>query len=136
MESAVVKDKTITDLLLGVVNWWWLKGGKNEVVNLVLRHFEHAEVYKSSCYVAETCGWKMPSLHKNSVNRPRALEPSADDLVTMMKVLIDSKKLPMIVIPASELGRVPLEAVSVSGERSVSARLESLEECVKGVEKK
>ena len=66
----------------------------------------------------------MPSLHKNSVNRP-ALEPSADDLVTMMKVLIDSKKLPMIVIPASELGRVPLEAVSVSGERSVSARLES-----------
>ena len=56
LESTVAKDNTITDLLLGVVNWWWLKGGKNEVVNLVLRHFEHAEVYKSSCYLAETCG--------------------------------------------------------------------------------
>ena len=46
---------------------------------------------------------------------------------------MDSKAIPIIVIPASALGRVPLEDVSVSGERSVSARLESLEACVKGV---
>ena len=132
LEAAAAKDNTITDLLLGVVNWWWLKGGKNEVVNLVMRHFELAEVYKSSCYLAETCGLSPPTLHKNSSNRP-ALEPSADDLVTRMRILIDSKRLPMIVIPANELGKVPLEAVSDTGERSVSARLESLEECVKGV---
>ena len=48
LESTVAKDNTITDLLLGVVNWWCLKGGKIEVVNLILRHFEHDEVYKSS----------------------------------------------------------------------------------------
>ena len=132
LKAAVAKDNTITDLLLGVVNWWCLKGGKIEVVNLILRHFEHDEVYKSSLYLADTCGLSKPTLHKNSTNRP-ALEPCADDLVTRMKVMMDSKEIPSIVIPASELGRVPLEAVSVSGERSVSARLESLEECVKGV---
>ena len=131
-DSAVAKDTTITDLLLGVVNWWWLKSGKEEVVNLVMRHFEHAEVYKASVYLTETCGLDRPGNHKNTVSRP-ALEPYTKDLVTMMKVLIDSKKLPMIVIPADELGRVPLDAVSVSSERSVTARLESLETCVKTV---
>ena len=98
---------------------------QNEVVSLVLRHFEHAEVYKSSLYLADTCELSKPTNHKNSVNRP-ALEPCTDDLVTNMKSLIDSKKLPRIVIPAAELGRVPLDTVSDSGETSVSARLESL----------
>ena len=50
-----------------------------------------------------------------------------------MRGLIDSKQLPRIVIPAAEFGRVPLEAISVSDERSVSARLESLEASVKSV---
>ena len=131
-DSSVVKDITITDLLLGVVNWWWLKSGQDDVVNLVMRHFEHGEVYKASVYLADTCSLSPPGNHKNTVSRP-ALEPCAKELVTRMKILIDSKKLPMIVIPAAELGRIPLDAVSVSGERSVSARLESLETCVKTV---
>jgi hypothetical protein len=132
LDLAVAKDNTITDLLLGVVNWWCLESGKSEVVNLVMRHFEHSEVFKSCLYLAETCGLPKPGNHNNTVTRT-ALEPCADDLVKMMKGLIDSKQLPRIVIPAAELGRVPLDAVSVSDERSVSAKLESLKVCVKTV---
>ena len=114
------------------MNWWCLKFGTSEVVNLVMRHFEHGEVYKSCLYLAETCGLPKPGNHNNTSTRP-ALEPCANDLVKIVRSLIDSKQLPSIVIPAAELGRVPLEALSVSDERSVSARLESLEESVKTV---
>ena len=34
------KDTTITDLILGVVNWWCLKFGNSEVIDLVLRHYD------------------------------------------------------------------------------------------------
>ena len=57
---AEAKDSTISDLLLGVVNWWCLKFGTSEVVNLVMRHFEHGEVYKSCLYLAESCGLPIP----------------------------------------------------------------------------
>ena len=132
LQPIQIEDKAITDLLLGVVNWWCLKFGKHETVNLVKRHFEHEEVYRSSLDLAGACGLGRPVKHKGSFARP-AIDANADDLVTNMKQLIDSKKLPKIVIPAGELGRVPLDAISVSNERSVSARLESLEECVKKV---
>ena len=52
-EAAGVRDNTLSDLLLGVVNWWCLKLGDNAVVCLVMRHFEHGEVYKSCLYLAE-----------------------------------------------------------------------------------
>ena len=55
-------DKTITDLLLGVVNWWCMKSGKTEVVNLVMRHFEHEEVYNSSLILSDFWAWtSLPS---------------------------------------------------------------------------
>ena len=126
------KGTTITDLILGVVNWWCLKFGNSEVINLVLRHYDHDELYKSCLLLADTCGLSRPIHHKNTAARP-ALAPCADDLVKMMRGLIDSKELPSIVIPASDLGKVPLEAVSVTDERSVCARLESLEVCVQTV---
>ena len=129
-EENQVKD--ITDLLLGVVNWWCLKFGPSEVVNLVMRYYEHAEVYKGCLLLAEVTGLAKPINHKSSVARP-ALQPCAEDLVKMMKSLIDSNQLPRIVIPASELGKVPLDALSIQDERSVSARLESLEQSVKAI---
>ena len=78
------------------------------------RHFEHGGVYKSSVYLAETCGLSI-SGNKNTVSRP-ALEPCTEDLVTMMTVLFDSKKLPMTVIASTELGIITLDTVSVSCE--------------------
>ena len=57
----------------------------------------------------------------------------ANDLVTNMVQLVNGNKVPLIVIPATDLGKVPLGAVSVGNERSVSARLETLEESVKSV---
>ena len=119
------KDKTITDLLLGVVNWWCLKFGRDEVTNLVMRHFEHAEVYGSCVILFETLGMGRPGNHRNTVGRP-ALEPCANDLVKVMKDLTDNSQVPNILIPAAELGKVPLDALSIRDERSVGARLESL----------
>ena len=51
----------------------------------------------------------------------------------IMKDLVDSKQVPQIVIPASQLGRVPLDALSISADRSVGARLESLEVSVQSI---
>ena len=126
------KDKTISDLVLGVINWWCLKFGKNEVVNLVMRHFGHSEVYNSCLILADTCGLATPINHKNTAARS-ALDPCANDIVKIMKDLVENKKVPNIVIPATELGKVPLDALSVSDERSVGARLESLENSVQSV---
>ena len=50
-----------------------------------------------------------------------------------MKELVETKQVPIFVIPATELGKVPLDALSVSDERSVGARLESLETSVQSV---
>ena len=124
--------KIISDMLLGVVNWWCLKFGKTEVVDLVMRHFEHAQVYTSCVNLAEVCGLPKPIHHKNTAARP-ALEPCANDLVKIMKDLVESKEVPNIVIPASELGKVPLDAISIRDERSVSSRLESLETSIESV---
>ena len=124
--------KSISDLVLGVVNWWCLKFGETEVVDLVMRHFEHAQVYTSCVTLAEVCGLNKPIHHKNTATRP-ALEPCANDLVKIMKDLVESKEVPNIVIPASELGKVPLDAISIRDERSVSSRLESLENSIESV---
>ena len=125
-------DKTIINVLLGVVNWWCLKFNKVEVVNLVMRYYDHTEVYRSSVQLSELCGLPKPGNHKTTSSRP-ALEPCANDLVKIMKDLVESKNVPTIVIPASELGKVPLDALSIGDERSVSARLESLESSVQSV---
>ena len=95
------------------MNWWCSKFGHNEVVNLVMRHFEQAEVYSSCMNLAETCGLPKPSNHKNTAARP-ALDPCANDLVNTIKGLVDSKQVSNIVIPARQLGKVPLDAFSVN----------------------
>ena len=125
-------DKAITDLLLGVVNWWCLKFGEAKIVDLVMRHYEQGEVYNSCLILADFCGKSKPINHKNSIARP-ALDPCAKDLVKIMKELVDSEKVPNIVIPASQLGRVPLDTLNVGDERSVGARLESLEFSVQSI---
>ena len=125
-------EKAITDLLLGVVNWWCLKHGESEVVQLLMRHFDHTQVYSSCVTLAAVCGLSKPVNHRDTPGRP-ALEPCAMDLAKIMKGLVNSKQVPNIVIPASEIGKIPLDALSINDERSVSARLESLESSVKSV---
>ena len=123
----------MADLVLGVVNWWCLQHGKAEVMNLVVRHFEMEEIYKSHLLLAEDCELpRKPGKHNASVSRP-ALDAYANDLVTNMFHLVNDSKVPVIVIPATELGKIPLGAISVDNERSVSVRLETLENSVKSV---
>ena len=94
-QSAMSEEKTITDLVLGVGNWWCLKQGKDEVVILVKRHFGNEEVFQSNLVLAAKCDLARPIKHNVSVARP-AIDASADDLVTNMKNLVDSVKLPII----------------------------------------
>ena len=122
----------INNLLLGVVNWWCLQQGKTEVQNLLVRHFEADEIYNSHLILADKCGLPPPKKHKTTATRP-ALDVNACDLATSMFKLVNTKQVPVIVIPATELGSVPLGALSVSDERSVSVRLETLEESVRSV---
>ena len=124
-QSAMSEEKTITDLVLGVGNWWCLKQGKDEVVILVKRHFGNEEVFQSNLVLAAKCDLDRPIKLKVSVSRP-AIDAFADDLVTNKKNLINSVKLPIIVIPATQLGRVPLDALSIGDERSVGARWQVL----------
>ena len=126
------KDKTLVDPLLGVVNWWCLRLGKEEVTSLVVRHFDHTEVYNSCVTLAQTCGLDKPINHKNTAGR-QAIGPCATDLVKIMKDLTNSKQVPNILIPATDLGKVPLDALASNAERSVSARLESLESSLNSV---
>ena len=97
-----------------------------------MRYFEHSQVYQASLILAATCDLPTPINHRSTAARP-ALEPCSKDLVKNMKELVETKQVPIFVIPATELGKVPLDALSVSDERSVGARLESLETSVQSV---
>ena len=72
-----------------------------------MRYFGQEGVYKSSIDLASTSGLGRPGGHKDTVSY-------TNDLVTNMKKLINAKKLTKIVMPASELGRVPLGSLSIS----------------------
>ena len=70
--------------------------------------------------------------HNNTPSRS-ACEANAIDLVNTLVELGNKKKKPRILVPSDQLEQVPFDALAVSAERSVSARLESLEQCVKEV---
>ena len=68
----------------------------------------------------------MPINHRNSALRS-ASEANIVELVNNIDKLSDENKAPKYLIPSDQLGRVPLGALSIRDEVSVSARLEALE---------
>ena len=124
--------KVVESLVLGVVNWWSGKFHRNQVLNLVTRHFLPMEVFEANMQLAKASQIEVPGKKNNTPSRS-ACEAYAIDLVNNLLELDSQKKKPRILIPSDQLGKVPLDAIAVSEERSVSARLESLEQCVKEV---
>ena len=116
------------------MNWWTGKFHRNQVLNLVTRHYQAHEVYEASLKLAQSCNLDTPVKHYNTPSRS-ACEANAIDIVPKLVELDLKKKKPRILIPSDQLDLVPLDALAVSAERSVSARLESLENCVKEVSK-
>ena len=82
--------------------------------------------------LSQACQRGAPIKH-NNIQARSACEANAIDLVNLLLELDDQEKKPKIVIPSEQLGRIPLDALAISDERSVSARLESLEQSVRYV---
>ena len=127
-----ISSKGIESMVLGVVSWWAGKHHRNQVLNLVTRHFQAGEVYEAGVLLAQACQLGTPIRHNNTPSRS-ACEANAIDLVNVLLELDNQKTKPKILIPSDQLGKVPLDALAISDERSVSARLESLEQCVRDV---
>ena len=89
-------------------------------------------MFEASETLAQASQLCAPIKHNNTPSRS-ACEANAIDLVNALLELDDQRKLPRILIPSDQLGRVPLDALAISDERSVGARLESLELCVRDV---
>jgi hypothetical protein len=122
--------KVLESLVLGVISWWTGKFHRNQVLNLVIRHFQALEVHDASVLLAQSCKLGTPIKHNNTPSRS-ACEENAIDLVNS---LLDSqKKRPRIMLPSEQLSQVTLDALAVSDERSASSSLQSLELCVRDV---
>ena len=112
----------VESMVLGVISWWAGKSTRNEALNLVTRHFQPLEVYEAHLKLAGACNLEIPIKHKNTPNRS-AGEANAIDLVNVLLELDSQKTKPSIMVPSDQLGRVPLDALAGSAERSVGARL-------------
>ena len=116
----------LENLLLAVASWWVGRHSRIEVLDLMTRHFLPVDMYVANQELAQACQLLPPGSHRNSINRS-AGESYAIDLYNNLYQLSNDKKLPRILLSSDDLGKVPLGALSVSDERSVSARLETLE---------
>ena len=99
---------------------------------LIARHYKPDLVFQAHQLLDQVCQLLDPKVHKNSVLRS-AGEAYAVDLLNTMDMLINEKRAPRYLIPSEQLGKVPLGALSIRDEVSVSARLESLEENLRKV---
>ena len=104
--------------MFGSPDWWCLKFGPNEVVNLVMRHFEHAQVYNSCLTLANSCDLPKPIIHRSTAAR-QALKPCSNDLVKIMKELVENEQVSNIVITAIDLGKVPLDTLRGTLKKTV-----------------
>ena len=116
----------VQDMLLAVTSWWVGRYTRGEALDLFTRHFLPVDMLEANKKLAESCQLQTPGTHRNSANRS-AGESYAIDLYNNLYQLGQEKKLPRLLLSSDDLGKVPLGALNVSDERSVSARLEILE---------
>ena len=96
------------------------------MLDLMTRHYMPVDMYVANQALAETCQLQPPRSHRNSVNRS-AGESYAIDLYNNLYQLGQEKRLPRLLLCSDDLGKVPLGALNIKDERSVNARLETLE---------
>ena len=119
----------LENLLLAVASWWTGRHHRAEVLDLLTRHYLPVDMYEAHKELARVCPGVIAGPHKNNQTRT-AGEAYAIDLHNSLLQLSNEKRLPKLVVSSDDLGKVPFGALSVNSERSVSARLESLESCV------
>ena len=116
----------VEHVVLGVVNWWSTKFSHKQVLAMVEKNFNQEEILDAQKVLAKALGEADPKKRQNSQLRP-AVEAQAEDLCDKVDTLIKEDKMPRVLIPCDQLGKVPLATLSISDEQSVCARLESLE---------
>ena len=120
---------SLENLVLAVTSWWVGKFTRMEALDLMTRHYLPADLYVANQNLAQACGLTSPGIHRNSINRS-AGESYAIDLYNNLYQLSQEKKLPRLLVCSDDLGKVPFGALTVSDERSASARLETLENSI------
>ena len=118
--------------VLGVIHWWLNRNSRGEVLVLISRHFRSEEVLHANQLLAQACQLPEPISHRNSQLRT-AGEANATDLLDNLDILDSEKRAPRYLVPSDDLGKIPLSALSIRDEVSVSARLENLEEGMKKI---
>ena len=91
--------KVVESSVLGVVNWWSGKFHRNQVLNLVTRHFLPMEVFEANMQLAKASQIEVPGKKNNTPSRS-ACEAYAIDLVNNLLELDSQKKKPRILIPS------------------------------------
>ena len=122
----------LENLPLAVASWWVGRHSRSEVLDLMTRHYLPVDLFEAHLELARVCQLEPPGRRQNSTTRS-AGEAYAIDLYNNLYKLSSEKKLPRLVLCSDDLGKVPLGALHISDERSVNARLESLEESIKKV---
>jgi hypothetical protein len=118
----------LESLVLSVAHYWSCRETWVRQVELLDRHFRQDEMLHA---LVDLCMMRMlppPTKRQQTVGKT-ATRSQAEDVVNYLKKLGDANNLPRFMVQSDDLPRVMplLAAVSVSDERSVSARLEALE---------
>ena len=84
--------------ILGTVLMWMNKWGKEQVSELIVKHFVDHDVYDASCKLSEASKSQRLQKHRNTEVRTKG-EASAWDLVSSLAKLDRECRLPEIVVP-------------------------------------
>ena len=116
--------------VLGTIHMWHLRGNRNKVVDLIVRHFSSCQLLEARKELCKAVKADDPVTRRDSVQRSAA-EAYTLDLLDQLEELDSQGKLPFIVVPSNVLAKVPFSTLLSSDDVAVSARLESLEKCMK-----
>ena len=99
-------------------------------MDLIVKHFTASELLEGRKVLCTAVGATEPVARRDSDHRSAAAA-QAVDLLDQVGELDSQGKLPVIVVPSTQLAKVPVSTLLASDDVSVGARLESLEKSMK-----
>ena len=122
----------LVSLVLGTVHMWHLRGHRSNAVDLIVRHFSAIELLEARKKLTSAVGADADLVvSRRDSDHRSAAEAHAIDLLDQFVELDRQKKLPVIVVPSTQLAKVPVSTLLTSDDVAVSARLENLEKSMK-----
>ena len=102
-------------------------------MDLTIRHFSATELLEARKQLSSAVGAVEPVVVIRDSDHRSASEAHAMDLLDQFVELDSQKNLPVIVVPSTQLAKVPVSTLLTSDDMAVTARLESLEKSMKGL---